>query len=149
MIAALIRFFELIPHSLLALLARVIVGLVFFKSWLTKVDLPEVWNPLTWSVKGSTFFLFANEYKVPFIPPDIAAYAAATTEFAAPILLWLGLMTRLSATALLGMTLVIQIFVYPSSYMVHGLWAVALLTIMKYGPGKISLDHLLGGGNRE
>ena len=57
------------------------------------------------------------------------------------VLLLVGLATRLSATALLVMTLVIQIFVYPGAYATHGVWAAALLTLMAYGPGRFSLDH--------
>jgi putative oxidoreductase len=126
-----------IPHSLLALLARLVMATVFFKSWLTKVDLTA------FSVKPSTFFLFANEYKLPVIPSDVAAYMTVAAELVLPVLLILGLFTRYAALAMLLMTLVIQVFVYPNAYMTHGLWAVALLLIMKYGPGKLSLDHML------
>lgn len=126
-----------IPHSLLALLARIVMATIFFKSWLTKVDLDAL------SVKPATFFLFANEYKLPVIPSDLAAYMTVAAELVLPILLILGLFTRYAALAMLAMTLVIQIFVYPNAYTTHGLWAVALLTVMKYGPGKLSLDHAL------
>jgi putative oxidoreductase len=88
-------------------------------------------------------YLFEKTYKVPVIPPEIAAYMAATAEHIFPLLLWAGLATRLSATALLMMTLVIQIFVYPNAYVTHGLWAIGLLYLMKYGPGRLSLDHLI------
>lgn len=141
-VESLIRLFELIPHTIIGLLARLIVGLVFFQSWLTKVDLA------TWSIKPATFFLFANEYKVPLIPSDMAAYMATAAEIVCPVLLWLGLGTRFAATALLGMTLVIQTFVYPNAYVSHGLWAVALLALMKYGAGKLSLDWLIWGRGR-
>ncbi len=126
-----------IPHSLLSLLARLVMATVFFKSWLTKVDLTAL------SVKPATFFLFANEYKLPVIPSDLAAYMTVAAELVLPALLVLGLLTRFAALAMLIMTLIIQVFVYPNAYMTHGLWAVALLLIMKYGPGKLSLDHLL------
>jgi putative oxidoreductase len=129
--------FALIPDSLIALLARVVMGFVFFQSWLTKVDLE------TLSIKPSTFYLFANEYNLPVLPPDLAAYITVAAELVLPILLWLGLFTRYAAAAMLVMTLVIQIFVYPNAYIMHGLWAVGLLVVMKYGPGKVSLDHLL------
>jgi len=132
------RFLDRIPHSLLALLARVIIGLVFFNSGLTKID--------GFSIKPGTFFLFAEEYKVPVLPPDFAAYIATTAELTLPLLLWIGLGTRLAATALLCMTAVIQIFVYPDAYVTHGLWAVALLFLMKYGAGELSLDHLVRMG---
>lgn len=133
------RLFDLIPHSVIGLLARLIVGLVFFQSWLTKVDL------VSWAIKPATFFLFANEYKVPLLPTDLSVYMAVVVELVGPIMLWLGLGTRFAAVALLGMTLVIQTFVYPQAYMTHGLWAVALLLLMKYGPGKLSLDWLIWG----
>lgn len=132
----LMRLFRLMPESLVALFARVMIGLVFFRSGLTKID--------GFSIKDSTFFLFANEYKLPLIPPDIAAYMGTAAELALPLALWAGLMSRFAATGLFIMTLVIQIFVYPSAYMTHGLWAIPLLLIMTFGPGKISLDYLLG-----
>ncbi len=127
--------YECIPPDVIALLARGIVGMVFWLSGRTKVD--------GFALKPSTFFLFENEYKLPVIPPDIAAYMATAAEHALPILLWLGLATRLSATGLLLMTLTIQLFVYPNAYVTHGLWAIGLLYLMKYGPGRLSLDHLL------
>lgn len=128
---------ETIPHSLVGLLARLVMAVTFLNSWLTKVDLTAL------AVKPATFFLFANEYKLPVIPSDLAAYLTVVAELVLPTLLVLGLFTRFAALGMLVMTLVIQIFVYPNAYMMHGLWAVALLLIMKYGPGKLSLDHLL------
>jgi len=134
-IASFTRLFERIPLSLLALLARVIIGLVFFKSGLTKID--------GFGLKPGTFFLFAEEYRVPLLPPALAAYMAATVELTMPFLLWTGLGARFAAAVLLGMTAVIQTFVYPDAYVTHGLWAVALLVIMKYGAGALSADHLI------
>ena len=128
-----------IPSGLIALMARLVMALVFFNSWLTKVDLQAL------TVKSTTFFLFANEYRLPVIPSDIAAYITVVAEIGFPILLVLGLFTRYAALGMLLMTLVIQVFVYPNAYVMHGLWAVALLFIMKHGPGKLSLDHLLWG----
>ena len=128
--------FERIPYSALALLARVVVGLVFWNSGRTKVE--------GFSLREATFLLFREEYKVPLIPSDIAAYMATFAEHAFPLLLWVGLASRLSAFALLTMTAVIQIFVYPSAYITHGLWAIALLIIIIRGPGCLSLDHWLG-----
>jgi len=130
-----INVLERIPQSLVALLARVIAGLVFFNSGLTKID--------GFSIKPGTFFLFAEEYKVPILPPEFAAYVATTAELTLPLLLWIGFGARFAATALLVMTAVIQIFVYPDAYVTHGLWAVALLFIMKYGAGALSVDHFL------
>lgn len=128
-----IRMLEAIPQALILLLARIIVGLVFYKSGLTKID--------GFSVKPSTFFLFATEFKLPLIPPILAAYMATAMELMMPWLLWLGFAARFAAAALLGMTLVIQIFVYPGAYITHGLWAVSLLVIMKWGAGALSIDH--------
>ncbi|MGI9381894.1 MAG: DoxX family protein [Methyloligellaceae bacterium] len=135
LIAALIRLYEKIPGDLIAILARVIIGLVFWNSGRTKVD--------GFTIKDTTFFLFQEEYKLPLVPPDIAAYMATLAEHIFPVLIWIGLATRFSATALLIMTLVIQTFVYPEAYVTHGLWAVALLFIMMNGPGVLSIDHLL------
>jgi len=135
LVASVVRIYERIPLSLLLLLARVIVGLVFFKSGLTKVE--------GFSIKPETFFLFSEEYRVPVLPPELAAYSAAFIEFTMPPLLWIGLGARFAATLLLGMTAVIEIFVYPEAYVTHGLWAVALLFIMRYGAGTLSIDHLI------
>ena len=129
---------EAVPYSLLALLGRFAVGLVFFNSGRTKV---EGWN--IFALKDSAIFLFENEYKVPFIDPVVAAHLAAFAEHVFPVLLWIGLASRFAALGLLAMTAVIQIFVYPSAYVEHGLWATALAMIAILGPGKISLDHLI------
>ena len=134
-----IGLFELIPHWFHALLARVAIALVFWNSGRTKV--PD-WNFL--SVNETTLQLFTDDYKVPFLSPTVAAYMAQTAEHVFPILLIIGLASRFSALALLGMTLVIEIFVYPDAYVVHGTWATILIFIMKYGPGVISLDYLIG-----
>lgn len=129
------RWANAIPQSFISLLARVVIAIIFFKSGLTKLD--------GWSVSDSAIFLFENEYKVPLLSPWLAAHLATMAELTMPVLLVLGLASRLAALALLGMTLVIQLFVYPDAYLTHGLWAIALLTIMARGPGIISLDYLL------
>lgn len=121
--------------ALIALLARIIIGLVFFKSGLTKID--------GFVLKDATFFLFAEKYKVPLIPPVMAAYMATAAELSMPWFIWFGFAARFAALALLGMTAVIQTFVYPDAYMTHGLWAVALLMIVKHGAGALSVDHLI------
>lgn len=126
---------EGMPYALIALLARIVIGLVFFKSGLTKID--------GFALKDATFYLFAEEYKVPLIPPVLAAYMATAAELTLPWLIWAGLGARFAALALLGMTAVIQTFVYPDAYMTHGLWAVALLMIVKFGAGSLSIDHLI------
>ena len=130
------RLFEYFPADLVQLLARIIIGIVFFKSGLTKID--------GFSISESTVALFENLYNVPIIPPDIAAYIATFSELGMPILLWIGLFSRFATLPLLAMTAVIEIFVFPLAYETHGLWATALLLIMVWGPGRISLDHMLG-----
>ncbi len=131
--------FSGIPHSLTALLARLVMALVFFNSWLAKVDLQAL------AIKPTTFYLFANEYRLPVLPSTLAAYITVIAEIVFPVLLVLGLFARYAALGMLAMTLVIQVFVYPSAYVMHGLWAVALLFIMTHGSGRLSLDHLLWG----
>jgi putative oxidoreductase len=133
-----IGLLEAVPYSLLALLGRFSVGLVFFNSGRTKVD---GWN--IFAIKDSAIFLFENEYKVPYIDPVIAAHLAAFAEHVLPVLLWIGLASRFAALGLLAMTAVIEIFVYPQAYVEHGLWATALAMIAILGPGKISLDHII------
>lgn len=125
-----------IPHTVVALAARLFPAAVFWLSGRTKVE--------GFSIKESTFFLFEHEYALPLVSPVIAAYAATIAEHVFPILLVVGLFTRFSAIALLAMTLVIQIFVYPDAWPTHGLWATAFLLLIARGPGVVSLDHLLG-----
>ncbi len=126
------------PHAIIALVGRLAIGLVFWNSGRTKV---QDWN--IFHVSDSTLFLFKEEYKLPIIPPELAALGAQVAEHVFPILLIIGLATRFSALALLIMTLVIQIFVYPNAYVVHGTWAAVLLMLIKYGPGPLSADHIL------
>lgn len=130
------RIEALIGHSLLAMAARVGIGAVFFLSGRTKVD-----GLLT--VNESAYTLFREDYKVPLLPPDFAAHMAAYAEHLLPLLLVLGLATRLSALGLLGMTAVIQIFVYPDAWPTHLTWAVALLYLAGRGAGTLSLDRAL------
>jgi putative oxidoreductase len=132
---SIIAVMDHIPQSFISLLARIVVGLIFFLSGLTKVD--------GFHLTDSAIFLFAEEFKLPLISPWLAAHMAAAIELTMPLLLFAGFATRFAALVLLGMTLVIEIFVYPESYVQHGLWAVALLTIMKHGAGVFSLDHVL------
>jgi putative oxidoreductase len=130
------RLAERIPYSLVALVARLAVASVFWRSGQTKVE-------GFLHIKDNTFFLFAEEYKVPLLPPDTAAYLTTIAEHVFPVLLVVGLASRLSALGLMFMTLVIQIFVYPSGWPDHILWFAALLLIVARGPGAISLDHLI------
>lgn len=124
----------LVGHASLALIDRVAIGSVFFLSGRTKVE-----GLLT--VTDGAYALFREEYKVPFIPPEIATHMAAYAEHLFPILLVLGLFTRLSALALLGMTAVIQIFVYPDAWPIHLTWAGLLLYLVGRGAGSFSLDR--------
>ncbi len=124
-----------IPHSLIALTARIAAGGVFWRSGQTKVE--------GWSIRDATFYLFREEYRLPVIPPELAAYLATVSEHLFSVLLIVGLASRLSATALFFMTAVIQVFVYPDAWSEHILWATALLVVIARGPGAVSLDHLL------
>jgi putative oxidoreductase len=120
-------------HSVLALGARLSMAGVFLMSGRTKVD-----GGLT--VSDTAVSLFEDEYKLPLLPPELAAHLATYAEHLFPLLLVLGLATRLSAAALLAMTLVIQVFVYPSAWATHLGWATLLLYLMGRGPGALSLD---------
>lgn len=128
---------KLLPGSLLLLVARLGVAGVFFMSGRTKVD-------GILHIKDSTYTLFETDYKLPLIPPHIAAHAAAYSEHLFPILLVLGLFSRVGALALLGMTTVIEVFVYPDAWPTHLSWAGLLLPIIARGGGAWSLDALLG-----
>src|SRR5262249_26517779 len=92
---------------------------------------------------GTTLQLCPNESHVPLLPPELAATLATAVELTTPILLLLGLATRLGALVMLGMTLVIQVFVYPENYPDHLLWAGPLLYLILRGPGALSIDHLI------
>ena len=122
--------------ELLVIGSRLSLAAIFWMSGRTKVD-----GLLT--VKDSTIELFANEYKLPLIAPDWAAYMATYAEHVLPILLVLGLFTRLSAFGLLMMTAVIQIFVYPSAWPTHLSWATLALFPMFYGGGRFAVDRLI------
>ncbi len=126
-----------IGHSLLALAARFAIAGIFFLSGRTKV---EGWL----TVSENAIALFADEYKVPVLAPALAAHLATYAEHLFPVLLVLGLFTRLSALALLGMTAVIQIFVYPDAWPTHLSWAALLLYLAGRGAGRVSLDRVLG-----
>jgi putative oxidoreductase len=130
-----IALMERIPYSLLAFVARVAAAGVFWQSGRTKID--------GWRVNDTAILLFREEFKLPVIEPVLAAHLATYAEHFFPALLVLGLATRFAALALLIMTLVIQIFVYPLAWPTHGVWAACFLLIMMRGPGLISLDHLI------
>jgi putative oxidoreductase len=125
-----------ISDAWLCLLARISIGAIFFLSGRTKVD-----GLLT--ISASTYELFREEYRVPLLPPELAAHLATYAENFLPILLVLGLFTRLSALLLLGMTLVIELFVYPDAWPTHLSWAALMLLLLSRGAGKWSVDHCL------
>lgn len=126
---------RVLPPALLLLIARTGIAAVFFLSGRTKVE-----GLLT--IKPQTYTLFATEYALPLIPSELAAHLATYAEHFFPILLVLGLLTRPAAAALLAMTAVIEIFVYPDAWPTHLSWAALLLPLIAYGGGHWSIDHL-------
>lgn len=130
------RMRQLIPDAALLLLARLGIAAVFLQSGRTKVE-----GLLT--LTDGTYELFRTEYALPLISPVIAAHAATYSEHLFPILLVLGLFTRPAALALLGMTAVIEIFVYPDAWPTHLSWAALLLPLVVRGGGAWSLDRRL------
>lgn len=131
------RMHRLINDSALALVARISIAAIFIMSGRTKVE-----GFLT--ITDSTYELFRTEYNLPLISPELAAHLSAYAEHLFPVLLILGLFSRLSALALLGMTLVIEIFVYPDAWPTHLSWIGLLLIIIAKGAGTLSLDRRFG-----
>lgn len=130
------RLPRIVPEAALLLLARLGIAAVFFASGRTKVE-----GLLT--ITDGTYELFRTEYALPLVRPDIAAHAATYSEHLFPILLVLGLFTRPAALALLGMTTVIEVFVYPDAWPTHLSWAALLLPLVVRGGGAWSLDRVL------
>jgi putative oxidoreductase len=128
----LIGIVERVPLSVLQTTARLAIAAVFWRSGQTKIA--------SWDL---TLQLFRDEYHVPLLPPEIAAPLAAATELSMPVLLILGLASRLATLPLLAMTLIIQIFVYPTNWPEHLTWATLLLLILIRGAGPLSLDRLI------
>jgi putative oxidoreductase len=127
------RALEAVPYSVLALIARTATFSVFFRSGLVKIT---DWN--------ATIVLFRDEYRVPLLPPEIAARMATSMELGVSSLVLVGLFTRVSVLALLGMVVVIQVFVYPQAWPDHLQWLAFMAVIVARGPGAVSLDALLG-----
>jgi putative oxidoreductase len=127
---------KVLTEDVLALVTRFGVAAIFFQSGRTKVD-------GVLHITDGTYSLFETEYHVPLLPPDVAAHVATYSEHLFSILLVLGLFTRLSALAFLGMTAVIEIFVYPDAWPTHLSWAGLLLFLIARGGGKFSLDRVL------
>lgn len=142
-----IALFQRIPDSLIAFVGRFSIAAVFWKSGQTKIeDLAIDFIDGTFTLglprlSDSAVMLFQHEYALPLLPPTLAAVMAALAEHVFPILILFGLATRFSALALLGMTLVIQLFVYPGAYPTHGVWVAVLLYLVAKGPGIVSIDH--------
>jgi putative oxidoreductase len=126
-----------IGNDILALVDRIALAAIFYYSGRTKVE-----GFLT--VTDGAVGLFRDEFKVPLLSPEVAAHLAAYAEHLFPLLLLLGLFTRVSALGLLGMTLVIQIFVYPDAWPTHLSWAGLMLYLIAYGGGRLSLDRAFG-----
>ncbi len=131
-IGSLIGLLDRVPYALLALPLRIGAATVFWNSAMTKLA--------NWD---TTIELFTDEYKVPLLPPEFAANLALSIELTTPVLLVLGLLTRAAALVLLGMTTVIEIFVYPQAWPTHIQWAAMLLVLLCRGAGKLSLDCIV------
>jgi len=141
-IMAVIGWLDRVPVALPAFVLRLGVALVFWRSGLTKLPLGN----------DTVIMLFREEYKVPLLPPALAAYLTTAIELVVPWMLVVGIGTRIGAAILLAQTLVIEIFVYPEAYPDHLLWAGPLLYLLLRGPGKWSVDavvraHVYGRGS--
>jgi putative oxidoreductase len=132
LVGHLYRRLDCVPYALLAIPLRVAVATVFWNSAMTKLS---DWN--------ATIFLFTDEYQVPLLPPELAANLALAIEITTPVLLVLGLLTRIAALVLLCMTAVIEIFVYPQAWPTHIQWTAMLLVLLCRGAGTFSIDHLV------
>ena len=149
LIRKLIDLLARIPDSLIALLGRFSIAGIFWRSGQTKVQgfvFDIVGGEFQFGMprlSDSAIALFRDEYRLPLVPPELAAPMAAFAEHLFPLLILIGLATRFSAVALLVMTLIIQLLVYPGAYPTHGVWATVLLFLVAKGPGLISLDHLI------
>lgn len=121
-----------VPEAVFTLLFRIAVAAVFFKSGMVKIT--------SWE---STLGLFRDEYQLPMLPYEIAAYLGTAMELIAPLLVAFGLLARLGALGLLAMTLVIQFLVYPANWAEHLMWASLLGWIIARGPGALSIDRLI------
>lgn len=124
------------PISVIELAFRIGVGMVFFKSALTKLD-------DSWMVSDSAVALFRDEYQVPILSPTVAAHLGATIELFCALMVMFGIGARFGAAALLGVVAVIQFLVYPGNWAEHLMWASLLAYVLTRGPGLISLDQYL------
>ena len=133
LIRAAIAALDAIPYSVIALIARLATFSVFIRSGTQKLS---DWN--------ATLLLFRNEYHTPVLPPAVAAYTATTMELGCSSLILAGLLTRVSTLLLLGMTLTIQLFIYPDAWPTHIQWLAFMIVLVLRGPGDWSLDALIG-----
>jgi putative oxidoreductase len=133
-----IRAFRAIPLWPVSLLARLSLAAVFWMSGRTKVA-----EGTLLTLSDNAVWLFQEEYRLPLLPPELAAHLSLYAEHLLPLLLVIGLASRFAALGLFLMTLVIEVFVYPQAYPVHGPWAVCCLVVMIHGPGFLSLDALI------
>jgi putative oxidoreductase len=131
---------ERVPIALPVLVMRIGVALVFWRSGQSKLPFGN----------DTTITLFREEYRLPVLPPELAAYLATAIELSCPVLLVIGFLARPAAAVLLAQTIVIQVFIYPMNYPDHLLWAGPLLYLLLRGPGKWSFDAAIrdriGGG---
>jgi putative oxidoreductase len=132
LISRVLRWLDGVPYTVLAIPLRLAVATVFWNSAMTKLA--------NWDTAVT---LFVDEYKLPLLPPELVAYVAVSIELTTPVLLVTGLFTRVAALALLGMTAVIEIFVYPLAWPTHLQWAAMLFVLLCRGPGRVSVDHWL------
>ncbi len=132
------------PESLVLAFVRVVLAGVFWRSGRTKVT-EGSWFQLS----DTTYELFRTEYAAVPLPPELAAVMATTAEHLLPALLLAGLFTRFSALGLVGMTMVIQLFVYPDAWWPeHSLWTAMALILIVRGGGQFSFDALLAKARR-
>ena len=129
---AIVRQLERFPLSIIQLAMRIGVGAVFFNAGLLKYN--------SWEF---TVQLFRDEYKVPVLDPVMAAQIAMIQELTIPVLLFVGLATRIATVPLIGMIAVIQTFVYPNAWTEHLVWGSILVFLLTRGPGVLSVDHLI------
>jgi putative oxidoreductase len=122
------------PISVIELAFRIGVGMVFFKSALTKLD-------DSWLVSDSAVALFRDEYQVPILTPAVAAHLGTANEFFCALMVMLGIGARFGAAALLGLVAVIQFLVYPDNWAEHLMWASLLAYVLTRGPGPFSFDY--------
>jgi len=123
---------ERVPFSFIQLAMRIAIGFVFFNSGMLKA------RSFEFAVK-----LFQDEYRLPLLPPDLAARMALSVEIVVPLFLFAGLATRLATLPLLAMVAIIQFLVYPQAWVEHLLWTSVLLVLLTRGAGVLSLDHLI------